>query len=75
MIQYTKQMAHYDEVCKLFESANMAYDEVKIDGYKVTFKLTKNNKSIQSIVDFKSDDCLKQVEFIISSFEKVLSWG
>ena len=75
MVEFTNQMATYETACRRFTEKGIDYTEKSIDGYKVTFQLSKDGFTGQLIIDCESVNFEQQLEFGISAFEHMLTWN
>lgn len=75
MIKESFEMKQYDNVCMQFEAAGITYKEIGIDGYIVTFELTKDAITLKTLIDFSSANLDKIVEYTINSMNVFNKWN
>lgn len=75
MIEFTKEMALYEEACRKLEKAEIAYIEMETIGYKVTFKLTKDGFSANTIIDFNDTYVEEAIDNAIAAFLNFVEWN
>lgn len=74
MIEKTREMAIYEKVCSMFEEHGISYNEESIDGYIVTFAISKDGSTSKLIIDCSNTHAEEQVGYGIAAFEKLLEW-
>lgn len=74
MVEHTYQMANYEAACKAFEENGIAYKELGVDGYRVTFELSKDGASGRCIIDCESAQLEQQLDFIIKGMEQTINF-
>lgn len=74
MVKYTREMAEYEKVCATFRAAGITFNEIGVDGYKVTFELSKDDFKSKVIIDCASDLVEQQTLNAITSFERFVEW-
>ncbi len=74
MVEYTSQMAAYETACKMFEARGISYEEESIDGYNVTFLLTKDGFTGRVIINCDSALIVEQTNYAIGAFEQMATW-
>lgn len=74
MVEFTNNMANYERVCLAFGAAGIEFTEVEVNGYQVTFTLTKSGVSLTAIIDCASANVGEHTANAIASLERLVEW-
>lgn len=74
MIIETDEMKRYEKACTMFEAAGITYEELDVNGFSVTFWLSKGEMGFKTSIDFSFEHWERNVEMTCSCMDNFIDW-